>query len=57
MKHLDYKELFEKFAILYYNEKCKNKKAIDFIEDDKNYFEDGENWKNVTTIKEILKGG
>lgn len=57
MKPLNYKELFEKFVILYYNEKCKNQKAIEYIEDDNNYFEDGENWENVCKIKEILKGG
>lgn len=56
MKHLDYKELFEKFVILYYNEKCKNKKAIEYIEDNNNYFEDGENWHNVLNVKRILKG-
>jgi hypothetical protein len=36
-------------------EKEKNKKAIDFINDNNNYFEDGENWQNVLKIKEILE--
>lgn len=36
-------------------EKEKNKKTIDFINDKNNYFEDGENWKNVLKIKEILE--
>lgn len=33
----------------------KIKKAIDFINDENNYFEDGENWQNVLKIKEILE--
>ncbi len=33
----------------------KNKKAIDFINDKNNYFEDGENWQNVLKIKHILE--
>ena len=39
----------------YEKEKEKNKKAIDFINDKNNYFEDGENWENVLKIKEILE--
>ena len=34
----------------------KIKKAVDFINDENNYFEDGENWQNVLKIKEILEG-
>ena len=34
----------------------KIKKAIDFINDGNNFFEDGENWQNVLKIKEILEG-
>ena len=33
----------------------KIKKAIDFINDGNNFFEDGENWQNVLKIKEILE--
>ena len=33
----------------------KIQKAIDFINDKNNYFEDGENWQNVLKIKEILE--
>lgn len=36
-------------------EKEKNKKAIDFINDNNNYFEDGESWQNILKIKEILE--
>lgn len=36
-------------------EKEKNKKAIDFINNENNYFEDGENWQNILKIKEILE--
>ena len=39
----------------YEKEKEKNKKAIDFINDKNNYFEDGENWQNILKIKEILE--
>ena len=39
----------------YEKEKEKNKKAIDFINNDNNYFEDGENWQNILKIKEILE--
>lgn len=31
-------------------------KAIRFIEDDNNYFEDGETWQNILKIQNILKG-
>ena len=34
----------------------KIKKAVDFINNGNNYFEDGENWQNVLKIKEILEG-
>ena len=33
----------------------KIKKAINFINDENNFFEDGENWQNVLKIKEILE--
>lgn len=36
-------------------QKEKNKKAIDFINDKNNYFEDGENWQNILKIKDILE--
>ena len=39
----------------YEKQKDKIKKAIDFINDENNYFEDGENWQNVLKIKEILE--
>ena len=41
--------------LAYEKEKEKNKKALDFINDKNNYFEDGENWQNVLKIKEILE--
>lgn len=41
---------------LYEKQKDKIKKALDFINDENNYFEDGENWQNVLKIKEILEG-
>lgn len=41
---------------LYEKQKDKIKKAIDFINDENNFFEDGENWQNVLKIKEILEG-
>ena len=44
----DYEKMIEK-------EKEKNKKAIDFINDKNNYFEDGENWQNILKIKDILE--
>lgn len=40
---------------LYEKQKDKIQKAIDFINDENNYFEDGENWQNVLKIKEILE--
>ena len=40
---------------LYQKEKEKNKKAINFINDENNYFEDGENWQNILKIKELLE--
>lgn len=39
----------------YEKQKDKIKKAIDFINDENNFFEDGENWQNVLKIKEILE--
>ena len=38
-------------------EKQNNKiqKAINFINDENNFFEDGESWQNVLKIKEILE--
>ena len=33
----------------------KIKKALGFIDDTNNFFEDGENWQNVLKIKEILE--
>ena len=33
----------------------KIKKALEFIDDKNNFFEDGENWQNVLKIKEILE--
>ena len=43
----------ENILTAYEKEKEKNKKAIDFINDKNNYFEDGENWQNILKIKEI----
>lgn len=40
---------------LYEKQKDKIKKALDFINDGNNFFEDGENWQNVLKIKEILE--
>ena len=45
----------KKVLTAYEKEKEKNKKAIDFINDKNNYFEDGENWQNILKIKEILE--
>ena len=39
----------------YEKQKDKIKKALDFINDENNYFEDGESWQNVLKIKEILE--
>jgi hypothetical protein len=33
----------------------KIKKALGFIDDENNFFEDGENWQNVLKIKKILE--
>lgn len=41
---------------LVYKQNNKIQKAIDFINDENNFFEDGENWQNVLKIKEILEG-
>ena len=41
---------------LYEKQNNKIQKAIDFINDENNFFEDGENWQNVLKIKEILEG-
>ena len=40
---------------LYEKQNNKIQKAIDFINDENNFFEDGENWENVLKIKEILE--
>lgn len=40
---------------LYQKQKDKIQKAIDFINNENNFFEDGENWQNVLKIKEILE--
>lgn len=40
---------------LYEKQKDKIQKAIDFINNENNFFEDGENWQNVLKIKEILE--
>lgn len=45
----------ENLLTAYEKEKEKNKKAIEFIDDENNYFEDGENWQNILKIKEILE--
>ena len=45
----------ETLLTAYEKEKEKKKKAIDFINDKNNYFEDGENWQNILKIKEILE--
>ena len=49
--------VFQAIEILltfYEKQKDKIKKAVDFIDDENNFFEDGENWQNVLKIKEIL---
>lgn len=48
-------EAIQTLLTAYEKEKEKNKKAIDFINDKNNYFEDGENWQNILKIKEILE--
>ena len=40
---------------LYEKQNNKIQKALDFINDENNFFEDGENWQNVLKIKEILE--
>ena len=45
----------ETLLTAYEKQKDKIKKAIDFINDKNNFFEDGENWQNVLKIKEILE--
>ena len=49
-------EAIETLLTAYEKQKDKIKKAIDFINDENNFFEDGENWQNVLKIKEILEG-
>ena len=41
---------------LYEKQNNKIQKALDFIDDENNFFEDGESWQNVLKIKEILEG-
>ena len=41
---------------LVYKQNNKIQKALDFINDENNFFEDGESWQNVLKIKEILEG-
>lgn len=48
-------EAIETLLTTYEKQKDKIKKAIDFINDENNFFEDGENWQNVLKIKEILE--
>lgn len=48
-------QAIETLLTAYEKEKEKNKNAIDFINDENNYFEDGENWQNILKIKEILE--
>ena len=52
---LDDLNAIEGILKLYEKQKDKIKKAIDFINDENNFFEDGENWQNVLKIKEILE--
>lgn len=40
---------------LYEKQNNKIQKALDFINDENNFFEDGESWQNVLKIKEILE--
>ena len=47
--------VIKKLLRAYEKEKEKNKKALDFINNENNYFEDGENWQNILKIKEILE--
>ena len=56
IKHSDgLEEAIETLLTAYEKQKDKIKKAIDFINDENNFFEDGENWQNVLKIKEILE--
>ena len=56
IKHSDgLEEAIETLLTAYEKEKEKNKKALDFINNENNYFEDGENWQNILKIKEILE--
>ena len=56
IKHSDgLEESIETLLTAYEKQKDKIKKAIDFINDENNFFEDGENWQNVLKIKEILE--
>lgn len=50
-------EFFATEIVLNFIKKQNNKiqKALDFINDENNFFEDGENWQNVLKIKEILE--
>lgn len=45
----------ETLLTFYEKQKDKIKKAVDFINDENNFFEDGENFQNVLKIKEILE--
>ena len=48
-------QAMETILIHYEKQKDKIKKALDFIDDGNNYFEDGENFQNVLKIKGILE--
>ena len=50
-----YQQAIDTVVTAYEKQKDKIKKAIDFINDENNFFEDGENWQNVLKIKEILE--
>ena len=50
-----YQQAIDTVITAYEKQKNKIKKAIDFINDENNFFEDGENWQNVLKIKEILE--
>ena len=50
-----YQQAIDTVITAYEKQKDKIKKAIDFINDENNFFEDGENWQNVLKIKEILE--
>ena len=51
----DLQEAIETLLTAYEKQKDKIKKAIDFINVENNFFEDGENWQNALKIKEILE--